>query len=69
MVQLREIVELDTKGEFRSDVQLSDYDKSSLNLSCCSPIFFYQCSQHLWGEHPGCGRAGFAGSFDTGLPV
>jgi len=40
MVQLREIVELDTKGEFRSDVQLTDFDRPSLNLSLLQSYIF-----------------------------
>jgi len=37
---LKDIVELDTKGEFHSDVQLSDYDKPSLNLSLLQSYIF-----------------------------
>lgn len=40
MLLLKDIVELDTKGEFRSDVQLSDYDKLSLNLSLLQSYIF-----------------------------
>lgn len=40
MLLLKDIVELDTKGEFRSDVQLSDYDKPSLNRSLLQSYIF-----------------------------
>jgi predicted transcriptional regulator len=40
MLRLKDIVELDTKGEFRSDVQLSDYDKPSLNRSLLQSYIF-----------------------------
>lgn len=40
MLLLKDIVKLDTKGEIRSDVQLSDYDKPSLNLSLLQSYIF-----------------------------
>ncbi len=40
MLLLKDLVELDTKGEFRSDVQLSDYDKPRLNLSLLQSYIF-----------------------------
>ncbi len=40
MLLLKDIVELDTKGEFRSDVQLSDYDNPTLNLSLLQSYIF-----------------------------
>lgn len=40
MLKIKDIVELDTRGEFRSDVQLSDYDKASLNRSLLQSYIF-----------------------------
>lgn len=40
MLKIKDIVELDTRGEFRSDVQLSDYDKTSLNRSLLQSYIF-----------------------------
>lgn len=40
MLKIKDIVQLDTKGEFRSDVQLSDFDNPSLNLSLLQSYIF-----------------------------
>ncbi len=40
MLKIKDIVKLDTRGEFRSDVQLSDYDKDSLNRSLLQSYIF-----------------------------
>lgn len=40
MLLLKDVVQLDTKGEFRSDVQLSDYDNPTLNLSLLRSYIF-----------------------------
>src|SRR5690554_1313114 len=50
MLKIKDIVQLDTKGEFRSDVQLSDFDNPKLNLSLLQSYIFSVSIPNSFGE-------------------
>lgn len=50
MLKIKDVVQLDTKGEFRSDVQLSDFDTPSLNLSLLHSYIFSVSVPNSFGE-------------------
>ena len=50
MLTLGEIAQLDIKGQFRSDVQLSDYDNPSLNLSLLQSYIFSTSTPDTYGR-------------------
>ncbi len=50
MLTLKDIVQLDTKGQFRSDVQLSDYDNPSLNLALLQSYIFSASTPDSYGK-------------------
>lgn len=50
MLKIKDIVQLDTKGEFRSDVQLSDFDNPTLNLSLLQSYIFSVSIPNSFGE-------------------
>ncbi len=50
MLTLGEIAQLDTKGQFRSDVQLSDYDNPSLNLALLQSYIFSTSTPDTYGR-------------------
>jgi len=50
MFTLGELVQLDTKGQFRSDVQLSDYDNPPLNLALLQSYIFSTSTPDTYGR-------------------